>query len=612
MHTVAHPSSADRETHPRPRLLRASWRDLCGQWDFTSESDPLSDGGSAAAGLPATVAFDRRIVVPFPPESVLSGINDTSPHDRLWYRRDITAGDIAAAGGLTDGARLLLHFGAVDYRARVWVGEHFAGSHEGGHTPFTLDITDLVEPDGVTSVLVCADDDASDLEQPRGKQDWQANPHSIWYDRTSGIWQPVWLESVPARWISDLVLEPSVVDASVAVSVELSGGPRAAGELRVDLSLDGVALGRATASVEAGATTATVVCPVAALRNGQSIQDLVWSPGHPRLVDAEVAFSDESGRTDRVLSYTGFRQVGSAGGRFLLNDQPHSVKAVLSQGYWPESHLAAPDADALRREVQLILDLGFTTARVHEKVEDPRFLYWADRLGLMVWAEMPSAYAYSPRAVERTTSEWMDVIRRDRSHPCVVAWVPLNESWGVQLASHSPAQAHFVEAMYRLTKALDPSRIVISNDGWEHATSDLLTVHDYTVNPAAFQHRYADPDALRRDLADVGPAGRRMHLAGFPATASAPVVVSEFGGVTYAPSAEDGATWGYAVVDSPEDFASLVGDLVAAVRDSPLVAGFCYTQLTDTQQEANGLATADRTPKLPLDTLRAIVTGERR
>ncbi|RZT60853.1 glycosyl hydrolase family 2 [Microcella alkaliphila] len=610
MHTVAHIDPALRARHPRPRAIRGSWVSLDGEWEFASESDPQRSGEPVVDGRPAHAALDRIITVPFPPESELSGIGDTAPHDRLWYRRIVTRAELEAAGAGNTHRRVLAHFGAVDYRCRVWVGDRLAGEHTGGHTPFTFDITDLIDGEGDTSVLVCVEDHAADVEQPRGKQDWQAEPHSIWYHRTSGIWQSVWLEAVSARYIDNLQIDADIVTATVTVTATLAGAPRGAGELAVQLELEGRHLGSATATVEAGATSVTVVCPVPELRNGQAIQDLVWSPEHPRLVDVAVELRGPDDARDALLAYTGLRTVGVADGRFLLNDQPREVRAVLSQGFWAESHLAAPDDDALRREVQLILDLGFTTARIHEKVEDPRFLYWADRLGLMLWVEMPSAYAFTPRAVERTLTEWLAVVARDRSNPSVVAWVPLNESWGVQLAAHDPAQIHFIEAMYRVTKALDPHRPVISNDGWEHATSDLLTVHDYTVDPEAFRRRYADANAARPSLAGIGPAGRRMHVGDFPATRSAPIVVSEFGGVTYAPDAPAGTTWGYAVVDDSEAFAELVGALLDGVRGNPAIAGWCYTQLTDTLQEANGLVTADRQPKLPIERMRALITGE--
>jgi hypothetical protein len=260
--------------------------------------------------------------------------------------------------------------------------------------------------------------------------------------------------------------------------------------------------------------------------------------------------------------------------------------------------------------VELIKELGFNAVRVHQKVEDPRFLYWADRLGLLVWGETAAAYEFSVHAVELLTREWLDVVRRDRSHPSIVTWVPLNESWGVQDIALDPAQQAYAAGLAALTRALDPTRPVISNDGWEHVDSDILGVHDYTTDPDALHAHYRDGHAVRDTVAGLGPQGRRpvlteAQLARF-AAGTAPLMITEFGGVAYANDAE---TWGYAEVASDEEFGALLRALFEALRSCPDVVGFCYTQLTDTLQEANGLLTADRRPKLPVEVLREIVTG---
>jgi len=281
---------------------------------------------------------------------------------------------------------------------------------------------------------------------------------------------------------------------------------------------------------------------------------------------------------------------------------------VLEQGYWPQSHLAAPSAEALRAEVELIKALGFNAARIHEKVEDPRFLYWADRLGLLLWGEMGSTYEFSPEAVSRITREWTDVVRRDRSHPSIVTWVPLNESWGVQQISHDEAQLSFAQSLYHLTRALDPSRPVISNDGWEHAISDILTIHDYAGTVEELDTNYRDIDAIRTLVAGMGPAGRRLQLIPREVEGQS-IMVTEFGGVSFAPDAADDS-WGYTTATSYEDFESRVSGLVGSLRDNPMLSGFCYTQLTDTMQETNGLTDANRKPKLPVAVIRSIVAGE--
>ncbi|MDQ2698959.1 MAG: glycoside hydrolase family 2, partial [Actinomycetota bacterium] len=373
---------------------------------------------------------------------------------------------------------------------------------------------------------------------------------------------------------------------------------------------EGETLAETTVSVVDPDVRLTVELPFA--RNYQEVHRITWRPEWPNLLDVDLTLLRDGEVVDEVTSYTGLRQVGYADGHFLLNNQPYYLRLVLGQGFWPESHLAAPSPAALRREVELIKELGFNGVRVHQKVEDPRFLYWCDRLGLVVWGEMPSPYAYSPRMVERLTREWLEVVRRDRSHPCIVTWVPLNESWGVQRIGQDPAQHHFAQALYHLTKSLDGSRPVISNDGWEHVGSDLLTIHDYEADGAVLAASYHDAASVQSLVDGVGPAGRVLALE--PFDGSEPVMLTEFGGVRYAPSetADDRATWGYSTARDAGDFEARLRSLIGATHASTVLSGFCYTQLTDTMQEANGLVDERRVPKLPVDVIREIVTGPTR
>jgi len=596
-------ASTQDGTHPRPQALRTQWTDLGGKWGFAHDDE---DAGARDGWPTLATPFDREITVPFPPESELSGIHDTAFHPVVWYRRVITPAEIAASGRRNGDDRVLLHFGAVDYRATAWIDGRLIGEHEGGQTPFTFDITEHAASGEPLTLVLRAEDDPLDVSQPRGKQDWLENPHVIWYHRTTGIWQTVWLESVSSTHLSDIAWRTDIQAGTVLLDLELSRRPVTAVRVRVSLTHGETLL--AMQEMTTSEPRSRIVCTIPKQLNGQAYEDLLWSPDKPRLIDARVQLLDAAGHTiDELWSYVGLRSVGSAGGHFLLNDRPLYVRSVLEQGYWPQSHLAAPDMAALRAEVQLIKDLGFNAARLHEKVEDPRFLYWADRLGLLVWGEIGSTFEFSATAVERVTREWMDVVRRDRSHPCIVTWVPLNESWGVQHIAHDPAQLHFAQALYHLTKALDPTRSVVSNDGWEHAESDLMTIHDYATSGASLGAAYRDVDTVASLIEGVGPVGRRMKLLPH-GESDQPVMVTEFGGVTYAPDSAI-ETWGYSTASSPEEFAERVRDLFVALQRSPVLAGICYTQLTDTLQEANGLTDQYRRPKLPLDLIREIVLG---
>lgn len=606
-HPAADPASGQDGSYPRPQLVRPAWVDLGGLWGFAYDDDNVGRDQHWEDGA----HFDRVITVPFPPESKASNIADTTFHPVVWYGRTITADDLLAAGLGKQGTRLRLHFGAVDYRAEVWLDGRYLGSHEGGHTPFFFDITDTTDHGAEWLLVVRAEDDPHDVAQPRGKQDWQLEPHGIWYHRTTGIWQPVWLEAVPERYVARLAWSCDLTEATVQLDLELSARPATPVTVRVQLSTTDALLADVQVRQAEPRSRTTITLP--RQHNGQAYESLLWSPEHPRLIDATITVSPadldtDSAFRDTITSYLGLRSVGWAGGHFLLNDRPCYLRAVLTQGYWPETHLAAPDAAALQAEVQLIKDLGFNTTRVHEKIEDPRFLYWADRLGVLVWEEAPSSYEFSPTAVERTNREWADTIRRDISHPSIITWVPLNESWGVQHIAHDPAQLAYAQALYHLTKALDPTRPVVTNDGWEHAGSDLWTIHDYGITEAELTANYPDRATVRETMTGVGPLGRRMQLTD-PTDRGQPVIVSEFGGISYAPTNPDVA-WGYLTAADADKFEQSLRGLFTGLQTSPVLAGFCYTQLTDTLQEANGLTDPYRRPKLPLERIRSIVMGD--
>jgi beta-galactosidase/beta-glucuronidase len=573
--------------HPRPQLARADWRDLCGEWEFAHDDE---DAGVLAKWWRGDRPFERTITVPFPPESAASGVHDPGPHPIVWYRRTFTAPPAEC---------LVLHFGAVDYRARVWVNGTEVASHTGGHAPFHVDITHALVAGESQVVVVRAEDRVDDLTQPRGKQHWKDEPAGIWYHRTTGIWQPVWLEPRAAHHITTLEWTPSAATASIGVRVTTTGG---ADDLSVRVRLT---LADRTLADDRYRVRGTLERTITLSRNGVD-HGLEWSPESPTLIEATVTLLRGDTVVDTVHSYVGLRDVGVKDGRFVINGDRLFLRMVLAQGYWPTSHLAAPSEDALRREVALIKELGFNGVRVHQKVEDPRFLYWCDRLGLVVWGEMANAYAYSPAGVAQFTAEWLEVVRRDVSSPSVVTWVPINESWGVPALDTDERQRHYLEALYHLTHAVDGTRPVISNDGWEHATSDIWTVHDYSPSAAGLTSRYGTPDGVAAAMGADWPGSRRIHLS-TPARTDQPLMITEFGGLSYTPEA--GERWfGYRTVADAESLVESYEHLVTALVSSTQVAGYCYTQLTDTEQEVNGLLTETRAHKVDPAEIRRINT----
>ena len=511
-------------SYPRPQLQRGNWLNLNGDWKFAYDDDGLWQQPNQVS------EWSRTIVVPFAPESKRSGIHDTGFHANCWYERSF---DLEPS---QDSNRVLLHFGAVDYRARVWINHQFVGEHEGGHTPFSFDITSVLNPDGKQIVTVWAHDNPHDLAKPRGKQDWQLDAHSIWYPRTSGIWQTVWVECVSNTYIS-LQWTPHLERWEIGFEGFTSGENLEELQLRVRLSIAGRLLVNDLYEVLNGEVHRRIALSDPGIDDYRNT--LLWSPEKPTLIDAQIQLWHQGELLDEVKSYTAMRSVSIQRDRFMLNGHPYYLRLILNQGYWQDTLMTPPSDQALRLDIELTKHMGFNGVRKHQKIEDPRFLYWADAMGLLVWEEMPSAYRFTPKAVQRITQEWTEAIERDMSHPCIVAWVPFNESWGVPNLTETAAHRHYVQALYYLTKTLDPARPAIVADHWASATTDILAIHDYDNQPQRLAKRYGS-DMKLSDLFDrQRPGGRILTLDGYPHQGQ-PIMLTEFGGIAYArPDATD-------------------------------------------------------------------------
>jgi beta-galactosidase/beta-glucuronidase len=577
--------------YPRPQLRRPTWYSLNGEWEFVIDPD-------GTRRVPGEIEWRDRIQVPFSPETLASGIADTGLYRSCWYRRHV---DIPPA---QPNERLILRFGAVDHIANVWVNGTRVGEHCGGYTPFAFDVTRLIGPSGACEVIVRAEDDPFELAKARGKQDWQLEPHSIWYPRTTGIWQTVWLERVPAIALNRVTFTPHLARWEIGIGAWIGGEPRDRLRLAVTLTTRGTLLAADTYTVVSGEVHRRVALSDPGIDDSRN--ELLWSPNAPNLIEVQLdLWGERDELLDRAVSYTALRSSAVQGDRFLLNSRPYVLRMVLDQGYWPESGLTAPDDAALRRDVELAKAMGFNGVRKHQKIEDPRYLYWADHLGLAVWEEMPSAYRFTPQSVEHLIHEWIDVIMRDYSHPCVLSWVPINESWGVPNLPENPSERHYVQALYHLTRTLDSTRPVIGNDGWESVATDIIGIHDYDDRPDRIAKRYHADQVLPRLFKRERPGGRLLVIEGHPHT-DLPLMLTEFGGIAL--SREQG-TWGYARCKSPEEFAQRFRELLDVVRELQVLSGFCYTQFADTYQEANGLLYADRTPKIPLEQISAATSA---
>ncbi len=588
-----------RPEYPRPQWRRDRWRSLNGRWRFAFDDGDIGlvsrwhelDADDLRAD---DCPLGGQVVVPFAPHTEASGVADRALHPVLWYSRSFDAHGLTGAD-----ERLLLHIGAADHDTTVWVNGQHVASHRGGFTPVSADITNAVR-DGDNVVTVRVADDHEDLGQPRGKQYWLGPSEYVFYRGTTGIWQSVWLEPVARAAVRDAHVVPALHDASVDVTVDVTSAA-VGSTLRVTISR-----GEAPLVLDTVLLTDTSVSRRWRLNEHLSARDAkilefqgvaTWHPGNPRLYDLTLEVLDGHGEVlDRVHSYFGMRSVSTHDGQVLLNGRPIFQRLVLDQGFFPESGYTAPSDEAIRADIELAQQLGFNGARKHQKIEDPRYLYWADRLGFLVWEEMPSAFRYSSDYVAQVTAQWQEAVVRDRNHPCIVVWVPMNESWGVPSVAFGSdvRQREHLLAMYHLTKALDATRLVVSNDGWEHALTDLCTIHDYS-----------DPDTIRARFADRGAAvgSRPLHHPIYVeghGYAGEPIIVSEFGGV----AVDERGTWGFHTVPDGAGVLESYREFVSAVVSSPVVAGFCWTQLTDIEQEANGLLDAHRRPKAGVEEIR--------
>ncbi len=569
------PAAVPRAEHPRPDMVRADWATLNGEWQFAFDD---ANRGLEERWYREEKPFTRRIVVPFCFQSKRSGIGDTAYHDVVWYRRNL---DIPEAW---KGRQVYVQFGAVDYEATVWVNGEQAGFHRGGTAGFAVDITPFLRPKG-NAIVVRAYDPSADRGIPRGKQYWEPASRGIWYTRTSGIWQSVWMEARSRQHIRSLRVIPDVDRSQVTIEAVVS---------QADPGLRFRATALADKEVASQSETACrSLRPTVTLRlEGQRL----WRPERPLLYDLTLELVAGSQTVDRVESYFGQRKVGVLNGKVTINDDPCYLKLVLDQGYWPESILTPPSDEAIRYDIEMARKFGFNGARKHQKVEDPRWHYWCDKLGFLVWGEMANAQEFNPRSMALFQAEWQEVVERDWNHPSVIAWVPINESWGIPQVYQDAAQQSFAKNLYYLTKALDPTRLVVDNDGWEHTdATDLFTIHDYSPQGAMLAERY---QPLEKGIYDF-PYRRRGPLALGYKYNGTPVLLTEFGGIAYRLDAsEKKDQWGYSGIEpSKESMLARLKGQIDAIRGNRVIAGYCYTQLTDVEQEINGMMTYDRKPK---------------
>lgn len=560
--------SIPRPEYPRPQLCRGpeSWQNLNGSWEFEFDF-----GDSGRERRLWELPFSRTITVPFCPESRLSGIGYTDFIPAVWYRRRVSLTPEQLSG------RVMLRFGAVDYSCTVWVNGKECDGHRGGYVSFALDITGLVRA-GENEIVLCARDDVRSGRQPKGKQAHRYRSSGCDYTRTTGIWQTVWLEFLPERHIASYKVYPQPENRAVTLAFSLAGEVEGC-TLRVEASYQGRPMGEA---VRAAARSLTLELPLSEVH--------LWDVGKPELYDLRLVLEKDGGAVDEVTGYFGLRTLRWDGKAMLLNGRPVFQRLILDQGFYPDGIYTAPTEEDLRRDIRLSMDLGFNGARLHQKVFEERYLYWADRMGYLVWGEMASwgLDITTAAGLESFLPEWLEAVERDFDHPAIVGWCPFNETWD-DPETGTRQDDEVLRAVYLTTKALDPTRPVIDTSGNFHVVTDVYDIHDYEQDPEVFRAKFA-PMGEGGPAYDTFPERQRSQ--------GQPYFVSEYGGTWWNPAPKDGDNWGYGDRPQSEDevLRRFTG-LAAALLENPAVCALCYTQLTDVEQEQNGLYAYDRSRK---------------
>ena len=584
-----------RSEYPRPQLVRSQWLNLNGEWSF--EFDDLDKG--VQERWYDNNDFSKKIQVPFAFQTPLSGIHDCSFHDYCWYSKTFAVPEDMK------GKQIILHFGAVDYLANVYVNSELVGTHEGGHTSFSFDITHcLLWKEETVTVRVF--DPSTDETIPRGKQHWEEKSAAIWYNRTTGIWQTVWIEAVNKTHIQDIRFTPNIDEGNIEIEADIAGDFMGK-TIEFVIGFNGQTVAKKELALfESYTKSAINLFGMKVSRSHMHRDGWLWSPDSPNLFDIKILLKDGETTLDDIDSYFGMRKVHTRNGMVYLNNRPFYQKLVLDQGYWPEGLLTAPTDEALKQDILLAKEMGFNGARKHQKVEDPRYLYWADKLGFIAWGECAATQTFSGNAVARLTREWIEIIRRDYNHPCIITWVPINESWGVSSLGYNPQQTHHTLGLYYLIKSLDKTRLVVSNDGWEMTKTDICAIHNYNHGHKYETEKYKyfkESLATKENILASRHAHRELFVEGFRHDGE-PILLTEFGGIGF--KASDTSGWGYTTASNEDEFLDDYKRVMEALYASKVLSGFCYTQLTDVEQEINGILTYNRKPKCDLDKIRVI------
>ncbi len=553
---------------PRPQFVRDNYEILDGVWGFAFDNDNTGEEKGYYNG------FEKQydIVVPFAYQCPSSNVNIQTRCDYVWYQTMINV-------DLKENQDLLLHLEGSDYLTKVYVNGNYVGTLVGGYHRLTFDITKYVKKGQNLLVIKCEDDYST--EKPRGKQRWKDENFGCWYVDTTGIYKSVWLERVNHQRVDNVKITPLLADKKVILEYE---AVNACGmTINSLVSFDGDIVGTSECQVENGLAK----CEISLESNIKT-----WDTVNPNLYDLSISLINDGNVVDKIDSYFGLREVKALNGKIYLNGKELYQKLVLDQGYFLESHLSAPSNQALYEDITKMIELGFNGCRKHQKIEDERFIYYADVLGYLMWSEMPSMYDNTSKSRAAFEVEWLQTVKQHYNHPCIITWTPLNESWGVHNIKTRKVEQDFANIIYHLTKEYDPYRFVITNDGWEHTISDIITIHHYEQDGAKLKQYYLTKEKALQEIWDEHHKGAMCDGYEYKGQ---PIMFTEFGGTAYIKNTEGSSNWGYGVgVKDDEEYIERFKGLIRALHSLDYSCGYCYTQVSDVQQEVNGVVFENR------------------
>lgn len=587
-----------RAEYPRPQFERNAWINLNGEWTYSFD---FGGSGLEREWFKST-GFDQKIIVPFCPESKLSGVEYKDFINHMWYHRTISIPQDWA------NKQVLLNFGAVYYKSEIYIDGVFAARHFGGTSSFQVDITPYVKAGQTHNLVVYVESDVRSTHQPSGKQNLQFASYGCNYTRTTGIWQTVWMEAVHPEGLQSVQMIPDIDQQQLIIRPRFY--KELGGKLEVTLKDNGKVVSKETVAAN---SLSTVILPVKKMKT--------WSPENPFLYDVELRVIDKAGNVvDEVKSYAGMRKVHIEGKKIYLNNQPYYQRLVLDQGFYPDGIWTAPSDEALKKDIQLSMEAGFNGARLHQKVFEERFYYWADKLGYLTWGEA-SSWGMDCNDIETARNfitEWTEIVERDRNHPSILIWTPTNEEFWPDRVQYP----RLMQDLYKLTKAIDPTRPFHGTSGGSHIATDIWTVHNYEQDPAKLKELlYNDGKLMEAPKWEIQLMPKNIGYNGLKYTDQytfpqykhdMPYLIDEFGGIKWNPSQQmesaQNTSWGYG--ESPhsleEFYARLEGLVNTVLSLSDHVWGYCYTQLTDVEQEQNGIYYYDRSPKFDMKRIHAI------